>query len=119
MGKFSDELKAKAQTLTKDDVLKGLDFIARTFLPLPYYTYAAVYKAIDIVKAIDEKTMTCRSEEQSGKATMYHKDFVDELKSQLAAKDTEIEVLRGQRDRYRYEATEAETLKKKLGELLK
>lgn len=119
MGKFSDELKAKAQTLNKDDVLKGLDFIARTFLPLPDYTYAAVYKAIDIVKAIDEKTMTCRSEEQSGKATMYHKDFVDELKAQIAAKDDEISQLRSDLSRCRYEANEAKELKKKLGELLK
>lgn len=119
MGRFSDELKAKAQTLTKDDVLKGLEFIARTFLPLPDYTYCAVYKAIDIVKAIDEKTMTCRSEEQSGKATMYHKDFVDELKAQIAAKDDEIGKLNGEVARLRSVVYEANELKNKLGALLK
>lgn len=119
MGKFCDELKAKAQTLTKDDVLKGLDFIARTFLPLPDYSYCAVYKAIDIVKSIDEKTMKCRSEEQSGEATMYHKDFVDELKARLAAKDEEIGLLRIDLSRCQYEANEAKELKKKIGDLLK
>lgn len=119
MGKFSDELKAKAQTLNKDDVLKGLDFIARTFLPLPDYTYAAVYKAIDIVKAIDEKTMTCRSEEQSGKTTMYHKDFVDELKARLASKDDELAKLNGEIARLRSVVFEANELKNKIGALLK
>ena len=119
MSKFVEYLKRKSRTLTKEDVLKGLDFIARTFLPLPDYTYAAVFKAIDIVKSVDEKTMVCIADEHSGKATMYHKEFVDELKSQIAAKDEEISKLRSELSKCKDEAYEAKELKRKIGDLLK
>lgn len=75
----------KIAFMTRDEVVGTLDEMVLHCGRISLKELQAVIRARDALKMLSEDVEVCKCEERHGRPTMFHKQFVDQLKAELKA----------------------------------